>query len=230
MSSTQFGYPTLYCVKSYFPNIQNMIARFTHFFLFFLKKRWSVFGIGESIPVFGRKDIRVRNRSEANRITFFCCSYLCSLYNYFEKRALLEIANHSENLKITWIFQPRPTLEMKHDMKWSKTISHNRLWLAQKAYRHFFCWVNHTLSCKVWLTVTILMNGWLQMMSTQSESVESSAGSLKRKATSPPKELEVVTADDLGVATVEVIGADDTNKSSRMKVGSFNGFYIILVD
>lgn len=90
--------------------------------------------------------------------------------------------------------------------------------------------VNHTLSCKVVLTVTILMNGWLQMMSTQSESVESSAGSLKRKATSPPKELEVVTADDLGVATVEVIGADDTNKSSRMKVGSFNGFYIILAD
>lgn len=80
------------------------------------------------------------------------------------------------------------------------------------------------------LTVTILMNGWLQMMSTQSESVESNAGSLKRKATSPPKELEVVTADDLGVATVEVIGADDTNKSSRMKVGSLNGFYIILAD
>uniref|UniRef100_A0A1B6I826 Transcription initiation factor TFIID subunit 2 TPR repeats domain-containing protein n=5 Tax=Homalodisca TaxID=139475 RepID=A0A1B6I826_9HEMI len=41
--------------------------------------------------------------------------------------------------------------------------------------------------------------------------------SLKRKAASPLKELEVVTADDLGVATVEVIGADDTNKSSRSK-------------
>lgn len=45
-----------------------------------------------------------------------------------------------------------------------------------------------------------------------------SSSSLKRKAASPLKELEVVTADDLGVATVEVIGADDTNKASRPKV------------
>uniref|UniRef100_A0A1B6LDU4 Transcription initiation factor TFIID subunit 2 n=1 Tax=Graphocephala atropunctata TaxID=36148 RepID=A0A1B6LDU4_9HEMI len=51
---------------------------------------------------------------------------------------------------------------------------------------------------------------------SQSEGMEVSM-SLKRKAASPLKELEVVTADDLGVATVEVIGADDTNKSSRTK-------------
>lgn len=48
-----------------------------------------------------------------------------------------------------------------------------------------------------------------------------SMGGVKRKA---EVELEVVTADDLGVATVEVIGGDDTNKSSRPKVTSDQGY------
>lgn len=42
--------------------------------------------------------------------------------------------------------------------------------------------------------------------------------SLKRKASSPLKELEVVTADDLGVATVEVVDVDATIRSSRPRV------------
>lgn len=55
--------------------------------------------------------------------------------------------------------------------------------------------------------------------------VAGGGGGVKRKA---EVELEVVTADDLGVATVEVIDGDDTNKSSRAKVTTCTKFYSLL--
>ncbi|XP_054290180.1 transcription initiation factor TFIID subunit 2-like [Macrosteles quadrilineatus] len=63
--------------------------------------------------------------------------------------------------------------------------------------------------------VETFMDTEVPLLRPEPVEVAGGGGGVKRKA---EVELEVVTADDLGVATVEVIDGDDTNKSSRAKV------------